>query len=65
LRRATVMAQLMLWIGRNKGLRRHTIRIFAENPKLFERFAAAHVGMASDPSLAASTLMVGWHMLSA
>ena len=65
LRRATMMAQLMLWIGRNPGLRRHTIRIFAENPQLFERFAAAHVGMASDPSLAASTLLVGWHMLSA
>jgi menaquinone-9 beta-reductase len=65
LRRATVMAQLMLWIGRSPRLRRHTIRIFAENPQLFERFAAAHVGMASDPSLAASTLLVGWRMLSA
>jgi menaquinone-9 beta-reductase len=65
LRRPTVMSQLMLWIGRSPRLRRQTIRIFAERPEVFERFLAAHVGMASDPSLAASTLLVGWHMLSA
>jgi flavin-dependent dehydrogenase len=65
LRRPTVMSQLMLLIGRSPRLRRQTIRIFAEKPEVFERFLAAHVGMASDPSLAASTLLVGWHMLSA
>ena len=65
LRRATVMSRLMLWIGRSPRLRRETVRIFAEKPDVFERFLAAHVGVASDPNLAASTLLVGWHMLSA
>ncbi len=65
LRRPTVMSQLMLWLGRSPRLRRQTVRIFAEKPEVFERFLAAHVGMASDPNLAASTLLVGWHMLSA
>lgn len=65
LRRPRIMARLMLMLGRHPGLRRHTTRVFAENPDLFDRFIAAHIGVGSDSNLAASTFLVGWHMLSA
>ena len=65
LRRPRMMARLMLMLGRHPGLRRHTTRVFADNPDLFDRFIAAHIGAVSDSNLAASTLLVGWHMLSA
>jgi menaquinone-9 beta-reductase len=65
LRRPRMMARLMLMLGRHPGLRRHTTRVFSENPDLFDRFIAAHIGAVSDSNLAGSTLLVGWHMLSA
>ena len=65
LRRPALMVRLMLLLGRHPRLQRRITRIFAEKPHMFERFVAAHVGMASDPNLAASTVLLGWHMLSA
>ena len=65
LRRPARMARLMLLLGRHPRLERCVTRIFSEKPRVFERFVAAHVGRASDPNLAASTLLLGWHMLSA
>jgi menaquinone-9 beta-reductase len=65
LRRPTLMARLMFLLGRNPKLRRSVTRVFAQSPRLFERFVAAHVGAASHPSLAASTCLLGWHMLCA
>ncbi|MGB9336977.1 MAG: FAD-dependent monooxygenase [Candidatus Acidiferrales bacterium] len=65
LRRPTRMVQLMLLLGRHPRLQRCVTRIFSQQPQVFERFVAAHVGRASDPNLAASTLLLGWHMLSA
>jgi len=64
-RRPTSMVRLMLLLGRHPWLQRCVTRIFSEKPHVFERFVAAHVGEASDPNLAASTLLLGWHMLSA
>ncbi len=63
LRRPMSMVRLMLLLGRHPGLRSHVTRIFAAEPQLFDRFVAAHAGMASSRSLAASTLALGWHML--
>lgn len=65
LHRPLTMVRLMLLLGRHPRLQRRVTRIFAAHPHVFDRFIAAHVGMASDPKLAASTLLVGWHMLSA
>lgn len=65
LRRPARMVRLMLLLGRHPRLQRCVTRIFSEKPRVFERFVAAHVGEASDPNLAASTLLLGWHMFSA
>jgi menaquinone-9 beta-reductase len=65
LRRPSMMVRLMLLLGRNPRLQRRVMRTFAADPWLFERFVAAHVGIASNRNLAASTLLLGWHMLSA
>jgi flavin-dependent dehydrogenase len=65
LRRPARMVRLMLLLGRHPQLQRCVTRIFSQKPQVFERFVAAHVGEASDPNLAASTLLLGWHMLSA
>ncbi len=65
LRRPSMMVRLMLLLGRNPRLQRRVMRTFAEDPRFFERFVAAHVGIASNRNLAASTLLLGWHMLSA
>lgn len=65
LHRPMTMVRLMLLLGRHSQLQRRVTKIFSSHPHIFDRFIAAHVGMASDPKLAASTLLVGWHMLSA
>jgi len=65
LRRPARMVRLMLLLGRHPQLQRCVMRIFSQKPQVFERFVSAHVGQASDPNLAASTLLLGWHMLSA
>jgi flavin-dependent dehydrogenase len=64
-RRPNTMGRLLLLLDRYPSLRRRTLRGLAEDPQLFSRLLAAHLGEASPKVLAALSLRLGWQFLLA
>ena len=65
LRRPAMMARLMLALDGRPKLQRRVLRIFAEEPGLFARLLAAHVGSASAVDYAVNGLRLGWRLVTA
>jgi len=63
-RRPAVMARLMLAMDGRPRLRRRVLRIFAEEPRLFSRMLAIHVGSATAVDCAVEGLRLGWRMVT-
>ena len=63
-RRPEWMAQLMLLLDRNGGLRSRVLRAFAARPSLFEGMLAMHVGEFSAGDVFTNGLSLGWRMLT-
>ncbi len=64
-RRPHLMGRLLLMLDQRPALRKRAVRILAEDPALFARLLAAHVGEASASFLAATSLRLGWQFLTA
>jgi len=62
-RRPMLMGELMLWLGRNPGIRRRVVGAMKSRPDLFERFLATHVGITDPKSLLSAGAQLGWQLL--
>jgi menaquinone-9 beta-reductase len=64
-RRPALMGRLMLTLGARRWLRERTLRVMAEDGRVFARLLAAHVGAASEAQLAATGAILGWRLVGA
>jgi len=64
-RRPNTMGWLLLLLDRYPSLRKRALRGLAEEPELFARLLAAHLGESSPKFLAATSLRFGWQFLTA
>jgi len=64
-RRPNTMGRLLLLLDRYPSLRKRALRCLAEEPELFARLLAAHLGEVSPRFLAATGLRFGWQFLTA
>lgn len=64
-RRPAQMGRLMLLLGRHAMLRQRTIRTLSRHPEIFGRLLAVHLGETSARHIAATTALLGWHLLAA
>jgi menaquinone-9 beta-reductase len=62
-RRPMLMGDLMLWLGRNPGIRGRAIRALQRRPDLFARFLAAHVGAGDSTGVLSAGALLGWQLL--
>ena len=65
MRRPMLMGELMLWLGRNPGIRSRVIRAMQNRPELFARMLAMHVGEGSPGELLSTSARLGWRILAA
>jgi len=63
-RRPILMANLMLWLGRNPRIRRRVIRALEGKPELFARLLATHVGQGTSGELLSTGALLGWRLLA-
>ncbi len=60
------IARLMLLMNRSSWLRRKTLRLFANNPHLFSKMIAIHMGDCAAEALNASAILdLGWQVIRA
>lgn len=64
-RRPTFMARLLLLLDGRPRLRHRTLRAFADNPDLFARLVAIHVGETSPAHFVTTSALLGWRFLAA
>jgi len=64
-RRPHIMGRLLLMLDEYPALRKRAMKILAEDPGLFARLLAAHLGESSPKFLAATGLRLGWQFLTA
>ena len=64
-RRPMSMARALLLLGSHDGLRRRVMRVFMNEPALFARLLATHVGAASAKDSATNGLALAWQLLTA
>ena len=64
-RRPNTMSRLLLLLDRYPFLRKRVLQCLAEEPELFARLLAAHLGESSPKFLAATSLRFGWQLLTA
>ena len=64
-RRPGFMARLMLVMDGRPRLRRRVMQTFADEPRLFARMLAVHVGSASPMDYAVNGLRLGWRLVTA
>jgi flavin-dependent dehydrogenase len=62
-RRTMLLGDLMLWLGRNPGIRGRVIRALQSRPDLFARFLAAHGGAGDATGVLSAGAMLGWRLL--
>jgi flavin-dependent dehydrogenase len=65
LRRPAIMSRLMLLMGSHPRLRRRAMQVFESSPRSFARALAMHVGEGSIGRSIASSLSLGWQLLTA
>ncbi len=63
--RPMLMGELMLWLGRNPGIRSRVIRAMQNRPELFARMVALHVGKGTPGELLSTSAQLGWKILAA
>ncbi len=64
-RRPSWMANLLLLLGRNAGIRQRALKSLAAKPGLFAELLAIHAGYATTPGIVAASARVGWEFLAA
>jgi menaquinone-9 beta-reductase len=64
-KRPNTMGWLLLLLDRYPSLRKRALRGLAEDPELFARLLAAHLGESSSKFLAAMSVRLGWQFLTA
>lgn len=64
-RRPHWMGQLMLALGSDTTRRQRVLRMLGQQPSLFERLLAIHVGQSSPLHLAKTGAVFGWRLLAA
>ncbi len=65
IRRPTLMARLMLLIGKHARLRQRTMQVFEARPQSFAGMLAMHVGEGSTRDYIANGVSLGWQLLKA
>jgi len=65
MRRPMLMGELMLWLGRNPGIRSRVICAMQNRPELFARMLAMHVGKGTPGELLSTSARLGWKILAA
>ncbi|HXZ20546.1 MAG TPA: FAD-dependent monooxygenase [Candidatus Acidoferrales bacterium] len=63
--RPAIMARLLLALDGRPRLRHRVMQVFAEEPRMFARLLAAHVGLASPTDCAVDSLRFGWRLATA
>jgi len=63
-RRPMLLGDLMLWLGRNSGIRGRAIRALQSRPDLFARFLASHGGAGDTTGVLSAGAMLGWRLLN-
>jgi flavin-dependent dehydrogenase len=63
-RRPEFMANLMLLLDRQRGLRQRVLRAMSSQPQLFSRMLAHHVGQLSPAKFVSNGLALGWQVLT-
>jgi hypothetical protein len=64
-RRPWQVGNLLLWLGRQTGLRNRTMRSLEAAPQLFERMLAYQMGETRPLKLATAGAIFGWRFLAA
>ena len=64
-RRTSLMAKSLLALDAFPALRRRAMRTFENQPQIFARLLASHVGSGSDADLLAAGARLGWHLITA
>ena len=64
-RRPLRMGQLMVELGRRARVRQRMMRVMSNQPELFERMLAIHMGRASSRDIAVASARLGWRFLAA
>lgn len=64
-RRPLLMARLMVLLGNHGSLRKRVLESFAQNPQLFTKFLAFHVGEGTPAELLSTGAALGWQLLAA
>jgi len=65
MRRPALMAHMMLFMARHRGLRQRTMQVFQSCPRSFARMLAIHVGEGSTRDHISSGIALGWELLRA
>ena len=63
-RRPVLMGKLMLWLGRNAGIRARALQMLGRNPALLTQLLAIHVGHASPGDAVLTGAELGWRFLT-
>jgi menaquinone-9 beta-reductase len=63
-RRPNTMSRLLLFLDRYASVRKRVLQSLAAEPELFARLLAAHLGESSPKFLAATSLRLGWQLLT-
>jgi flavin-dependent dehydrogenase len=63
LRRSVLMAALMLFMAKHRGLRRRTMQVFQSTPRAFAGMLAMHVGEGSTRDYLSNGITLGWKLL--
>jgi menaquinone-9 beta-reductase len=56
------MGKLLLWLGRNPGLRERVLHTLARDPELFARLLAIHAGRAKRSHMITTGALLGWRI---
>ena len=64
-RRPRLMGRLLLRLDQCSSVRRRVLKALAQNPRLFSRLLAIHVGEASALHSMTTTALLGWQLLAA
>jgi flavin-dependent dehydrogenase len=59
-----LMAKLLLLMDARDGLRRHTIRTLAANPRIFSRLLSAHIGAVHPSDSSSGFLHFAWRLVT-
>jgi flavin-dependent dehydrogenase len=62
--RPSWVAARLLQLAKHDGLRRHLLKMLSQNPELFARLLAVHVGSSTRRDVLATGAALGWQLLT-